>query len=91
MLANNQKDNNSIIQMHDINVDFNNLNKGIRDIKIKFLLDVVVSKALMKFPSSLEIMFLKAYITMDLLFNKYLTLTTVTHIHSMMRKKNYLS
>lgn len=84
MLANNQKEGNSIIQMHDLNIDLNHLNKGIKDIKIKFMLDIIVEKALMKFPHSMEIMFLKAYITMDLLHNKYLTLTTITHIHSMM-------
>lgn len=61
-------------------MDLTTYDDAIMRIKIQFLYNVISRKASSLYPKSLTIMFFKAYLTMKLMNNKHLTLTTITNI-----------
>lgn len=50
-------------------------------IKVRFLYDKVARRSNQVFPKSIRLMFFKALYSLERLQNKYLTLTTITHIN----------
>ena len=59
-------------------------------VKLRFFYEVILKKALEKLPDSISLMLLKSYISLDLFKNKYLTLTTITHISCQFKKYGYV-
>lgn len=49
-------------------------------VKIRFFYEEIATKCSAMFPNSILLMFIKALIAIDYLHNKYLALTTLTHI-----------
>lgn len=78
------------IALDGIDIEITNLEEAIKKIKIQFLYNCLAKKACQKYPLNQAIMFFKAYITMNLLQNKHLTLTAITHIHTSIQKEGYL-
>ena len=55
--------------------------EAIKFVKIRYVYNVIAKRASTFFSNSLTLMFYKALLAIERLNNKYLTLTTITHIN----------
>lgn len=58
-------------------------------IKLRFIYEVLLKQASVTFPDCLIFMMIKAYISMEIFKNKYLTLTAITHVNVLSLKQNF--
>lgn len=77
-----QNINKFVIKINNVDVDLSNLPKALKMIKYRFFSEILLKQALAKFPKSLYFMLFKAQVSMDLINNKYLALTAITHINT---------
>lgn len=61
--------------------------EAIKMVKVRYFYDSLLVKVCKIYPSSFRLMFLKAKVALDRLKNKYLTLTTITHLSLISNKK----
>lgn len=61
--------------------------EAIKMVKVRYFYDSLLVKVCKIYPTSFRLMFLKAKVALDRLQNKYLTLTTITHISLLSTKK----
>lgn len=78
--------------MRFVNSAQGGLEDMVKSLKIRFTYDQVARRFSLEHPKSLRLMFYKSLFSIERLNNKYLTLTTITHLNLYSKKNlSYLS